>query len=310
MTRIVPTPGTSPSAGLRPFKNKPSKLVSEASSSKQNVPVSRGTSSTSSRQQLLRGFRSLGIDYRELGVKAETTLDSRIEKRRLQKLRQQQNNLEQILKLALNYAPDRSGNEDLDLDWLQNFTSQAENISNPGMQQLWSRILATESAKPGSFSLRTLAILRQLTSREADILRRAQGLTGFDSSNHSNKLITGYYRRPNLFTWLTLDTPTQLNIAKAGMSYPDLLTLSDLGVLYPSTIESSEMAKGQQIELQYSGGRKLQMVAQRSALVLTYYKFTAQGDELLRLLPPAAPGVYLELIAEHCSRDFVVTSSS
>lgn len=302
MTRIMPTSAIE----LKPIKRKPT----ETSSIKASAPSTRGKLSKSSREQLLRGFRSLGLDYRELAMKAETTLDSRIEKRRLKKLRQQQSNLEQILKLALNYAPDRSTNEELDLDWLQNFTSQAENISNPGMQQLWSRILATESAKPGSFSLRTLAILRQLTNREADILRRAHGLTGFDANNHSNKLITGYYRRPNLFTWLTLDTPTQLNIAKAGLNYPDLLTLSDLGVLYPSAIESSEMAKGQHIELHYSGGRKLQMVAQRSALVLTYYKFTPQGDELLRLLPPTAPVAYLELLAEHCSRDFVVTGNS
>ena len=308
MSRINPSAGIPSGGPLKRVDAKSPKPVTEAAPANKSTSVSRGKSAASSRDQLLRGFRSLGVDYRQIGMKSDTPLDTRIEKRRLQKLRRQQNNLEHILKLALDYAPARSGHDDLDLDWLENFTTQAQDISNPAMQQLWSRILAAESAKPGSFSLRTLATLRQLTTREADVLRRAQGLTGLDQHHLSYKIITGYYRRPSLFTWLTLDKPTQLNIAKVGISYPDLLTLSDLGVLYPSAIESAEMAKGQTIELQYSG-RKLQLVAQRSALVLTYYKFTAQGEELLRLLPPAAPDAYLELIGEHYSRDFAITNS-
>lgn len=308
MTRINPGSGVRPSRAVRPAQSGQTKAISEVTTVNKSTADHRGKSSASSREQLLRGFRNLGVDYRQLGIKSDSTLDSRIEKRRLQELRRQQNNLERIMKLALDYAPDRASNDDLDLDWLQNFTSHAQDISNPAMHQLWSRILATESAKPGSFSLRTLSTLRQLTSREADVLRRAHGLTGFDASNHSFKIMTGYYRRPNLFTWLTLNKPIQLNIAKVGLSYPDLLTLSDLGVLYPSAIESAEIGKNQTVELNYAG-RKLRMQAQSSALVLTYYKFTAQGEELLRLLPAVSHSGYLDLVEEHCSRDFAISLS-
>lgn len=278
--------------------------VKKPSDSKANKAESSHTKvATSSRQQLIRGFRNLGIDYRQLGIKNETTLDSRLEQRRLQELRRRQVNLEQIFKLALDFAPDRASHDPLDLDWLNTFSQHAQEISNPAMQQLWSRILASESSRPGSFSIRTLTTLRQLTSREAEVLRRAQNLTAYDTSHGSYKILTGYYKRPSLFTWVTLEKPVQLNIAKTGLSYPDLLTLSDLGVLYPSAIESSELNKGQAFEVQF-GSQKVTMQTQRNAIVLTYYKYTSQGEELLRLLPGGDHKGYIELLEEHCSKDF------
>lgn len=271
--------------------------------------VERGYGTASSRDDLLKGFKSLGIDYRDISAGAEVPLRQRVKKREQSDLCRRQTNLEKILKLALDYAPNKLNNENIDLDWLQSFSNQAENISNPAMQKLWAKILASEGAKPGSFSLRSLAILRLLTSREADVLRRAQSLTGYDSQQRSYKIITGYYRRPSLFTWLTLDKPVAFNIAKAGMSYPDLLTLSDLGILYPSAIESGELPRGQEVTINY-GGERMQLISQRNGLVLTYYKYTAQGEELLRLIPPSSQQRYLQLIEEGLARDFSLQKQS
>ncbi|RUO27944.1 TIGR03899 family protein [Aliidiomarina sedimenti] len=257
----------------------------------------------SSRDQLVRSFRCLGINYQELGMSSETTVQSRLKSRLQQRERRRQDNLERIFKQALDFAPDKMSGDELDLDWLQSFVAQAEDISNPSMQKLWAKILASESARPGSFSLRSITTLRQLTSREADVLRRAQGLTAYDPLHLSYKIITGYYRRPSLFTYLTLDKPVQLNIARAGLSYPDLLTLSQLDIMYPSTIESGELTKGQSIKLNY-GEKVLELTAQRRGLVMTYHKFTAQGEELLKLIPSAPQTPYLGLVEDHFSRDF------
>ncbi|MCL5049796.1 MAG: TIGR03899 family protein [Firmicutes bacterium] len=303
MTKISSTSATGQIKAVSKVAS-PAKSTQTGSATTNTVrPASKP--SASSREQLVRGFRSLGLDYRQLGMKSDTPLDARIDKRFKQQRRREQSNIEQIFKLALDFAPDNRPNESLDLDWLHTFIQHAQQISNPAMQQLWSRILASESARPGSFSIRTLTTLRQLTSREADVLRRAYSVTGHDVQQGSYKILTGYYRKPTVFTWLTLDKPTVVNIAKAGFSYPDILLLSELGVLYPSAIESSELHKGQSVTMQF-GSKRMRLNAERNGLVLTYYKFTPQGEELLRLLPAGSHDTYLGLLQEHCTKDFAV----
>ena len=219
--------------------------------------------------------------------------------------RRAQHNIETIFKIALDYAPATTTHDNLDLDWLTIFIDHAQQISNASMQQLWARILAAESSKPGSFAVRTLKILHRLTTRDADVLTRAQSLSAYDLQHNSYKIITGYYRKPTIFTWVTLDHIAPLNIARAGLSYPDLLTLSDLGVLYPTAIESAELPVGDKLAFQF-GSTRLQLQPKRRSLVTTYYKYTAQGEELLRLLPSANHEPFIQLLTDYCSKDFMV----
>lgn len=55
----------------------------------------------------------------------------------------------------------------VDPDWISNFFDNVSRISNEQMQFLWSRILAGEVKQPNSFSLRTLNVLKTLTSEDA-----------------------------------------------------------------------------------------------------------------------------------------------
>ncbi|MEI8649773.1 DUF2806 domain-containing protein [Paraglaciecola sp. Hal342] len=68
-------------------------------------------------------------------------------------------------------------NERLDPDWFYNFVNMAEEIHSPAMQELWGKIFAVETNRPGSFSLRTLLILKQLTHKDAQTFRRAVSLS-------------------------------------------------------------------------------------------------------------------------------------
>lgn len=62
--------------------------------------------------------------------------------------------------------------EEFDFDWFVRFFDSAGNIRNEEMQELWAKILAGEVRKPGSFSLRTLEKLRNMTQKEAELFRR------------------------------------------------------------------------------------------------------------------------------------------
>ena len=54
-------------------------------------------------------------------------------------------------------------------DWLMRFFDAVGNISNENLQQLWGKVLANEIAKPKACSLRTLDMIRNMSSEEANI---------------------------------------------------------------------------------------------------------------------------------------------
>ena len=53
-------------------------------------------------------------------------------------------------------------------EWVSRFFDIAAGITTEQLQYLWGRILAGEIKQPGSFSLRTLDVLRNLSRKEAE----------------------------------------------------------------------------------------------------------------------------------------------
>lgn len=58
-------------------------------------------------------------------------------------------------------------NQALNPDWTARFFDGAQDVSSEELQKLWGKILAGEIKAPGQTSLRTLAILRDMTQQEA-----------------------------------------------------------------------------------------------------------------------------------------------
>ena len=63
-----------------------------------------------------------------------------------------------------------------DPDWTARFFDCVQDVSSEDMQKLWSKVLSGEVESPGRTSLRTLDILKNMTSRDA---RKFQDLCGF-----------------------------------------------------------------------------------------------------------------------------------
>lgn len=57
------------------------------------------------------------------------------------------------------------------LDWFVRFFEDAGNIGDEQMQELWAKVLAGEIDHPGTFSLRALDVLRNLSREEAEVLQ-------------------------------------------------------------------------------------------------------------------------------------------
>lgn len=68
---------------------------------------------------------------------------------------------------------EKVSNEPVSQDWTNRLFSIIEDISDDTLQELWGQILAGEIKKPKSYSLRTLDLLKNITTEEANIFINA-----------------------------------------------------------------------------------------------------------------------------------------
>ncbi|MBT3305883.1 MAG: DUF2806 domain-containing protein [Alphaproteobacteria bacterium] len=91
----------------------------------------------------------------------------------------QQENLESILREALEFSQTHENSADPKLsekeindDWMSEFVDLAKNTSEERMRKVWGRVLANETAEPGSFSMRSLFILKTMSYEDAMAFQR------------------------------------------------------------------------------------------------------------------------------------------
>ncbi|GCD13077.1 DUF2806 domain-containing protein [Clostridium tagluense] len=102
----------------------------------------------------------------ELAIRTQTRLQ-------LQELQKQQN-----IESVISHAYEELGTEEtvssepVDTDWATRLFSIAGEVSNEDLQLLWGKVLSGEVKQPGSYSLRTLDRLRNLSKEEAELFSR------------------------------------------------------------------------------------------------------------------------------------------
>lgn len=226
---------------------------------------------------------------------AGLTLAQRAERRLQMQRERQQQNLERIMALALEYCPEHVSAQDIDPDWFQQFCELILDISNQSMQQLWAKILAGEIASPGKFSLKTLHTLKRMSYKEALALQQAANLSCRTRQDPTARIYFGYIHRPSLWRLLTGRSRAVLNLSQFGLSYTQILSLVDIGLLHSSEIESGELPVGQALQWQYQQLSVTGTINSKN-VVLQYYKYTASGAELLPLLSSQPNQQYLDAL--------------
>jgi uncharacterized repeat protein (TIGR03899 family) len=132
-------------------------------------------------------------------------------------LRRQQN-IESIVGDALHYLPETVSEERPDEDWVVQFFENCQDVSNKEMQSLWAKLLAGEVSRPGSYSPRTLHLIKLLRKADADLF------------THFCNYAWGYKEDGPLIMHLwTKDTDTLLE--SKGLPYDSVLHLSSLGLI-------------------------------------------------------------------------------
>jgi uncharacterized repeat protein (TIGR03899 family) len=261
--------------------------VSAAKTQSENV-VNR----QSSQKRIVNWFSQAGIQEGSSYLKSSTS-NEKIKRKNELLAQRKLINLENILGRALDFCLDDGKEEELDPDWFFSFVKMAEEIFSPTMQELWGKIFAVETARPGSFSLKTLGLLRQLTQKDAQIFHNAVNLTSKRKGDSTPKLLLGYYQKTSLWSFFSSNKEHRLNLAEFGLGYTDILSLTDLGLIYHSEIESGELPIGISAEWRCAG-QTLVLSAKRSGTTLVYYKFTPTGAELCKLVTRKRQDTYVK----------------
>ena len=239
----------------------------------------------------------------EYSVQSNNSALKRALKRlQLQKI-QRQINIEAIMAGALSLCPDVISKGRPDPDWLEHFIALAEDITNQAMQTLWAKILVGETLSPGTFSIKSLQTLKQMTQKEANALQKCGPLCGFVEHEGSYLIMLGYYKKPSFFDLLRKGNKESINLAQSGLSFPNILTLMDIGLMYRKEIESPSLKQGQSFSLSFQN-QKLTLTAKSNELVLGYYKLTQTGEELKRLITAPVNKQYKQLLEQAMQEEF------
>ena len=120
----------------------------------------------------------LSISYKKHGI-TMSSMDTddflvRSEHRALYQQVQKQKNIEAVAAHAYDELENHPDIPDTktDEDWETRFFRIVEDISSEKMQIIWGKILAGEIKHPGSFSLRTLDLIRNLSTAEAETFQK------------------------------------------------------------------------------------------------------------------------------------------
>jgi hypothetical protein len=202
-------------------------------------------------------------------------IETRAVERVLRREVRRQNNIESIVNKALPALPpaEMVSEEPVGQDWISLFFEGCQDISNEQMQQIWARILAGEVARPGRFAPRTLRLVHDLTTTDANLFASLCNFT-WDTPGSGILISKGIFA-----TILDRDAPY---ILQAGLNFDALTHLSSIGLIeFNPTDEMFLENLGPEFSLSYCGHlHKLKPNEAGLVLPIGHVLLTVAGKEL------------------------------
>ncbi|RJG42055.1 TIGR03899 family protein [Motilimonas pumila] len=270
------------------------------------APLNNDSGPASTQSKTVELANAYGVGAR-LTKEQPFNIAQRAKKRIAMEAIKKQENLEQIMLLAYQECNSDDAAGEVDPDWMTAYLRLAEEICGNNMKALWAKILAQEITSPGSFSVKSLETLKKMTQREAGVFQRCCNLSCMFSGDSGHKVITGYVRPPSSMQLFSRPDVAKLSLGKFRFPYSNILMLADLGLIYPSELESGEMQPGQELKLNCND-HMISLAANGKKLKLYYYKFTPVGNELASLIPAEMEAAYIKALTELLERNFQVAS--
>jgi uncharacterized repeat protein (TIGR03899 family) len=249
----------------------------------QQTPHKASVSDASTQRQLLNLIKQFSLEGGLLPANKQLPILERVELYQQATDVRRQKNLETIIQQALAFSSDDEVANKAEADWFSYFVSFAENISNPVMQGLWAKILVGEISRPGSYSFKTLEVFKNMSVIDAKLLAKLCSLSVKDKDNRSMRLISGAYKKPNFASIITGKKEFKIDLAEYGLNYSDLLALAESNIIFLQEAETRPLSKKDNYQFIYNG-TPFTLAYKTNDVSLTFYKFTAVGNELAQLI--------------------------
>ncbi len=132
-------------------------------------------------------------------------------------------NISGVVQKSLDLSADGNvSDHEPDHDWTARFFNYVQDVSSEEMQLLWAKVLAGEADRPGSTSIRALAILRDLDKQTAGVFRRLVSLSV--SVGEDDQIVD--CRVPSLH-----GTAGSNSLQEYGLSFGQLNSLNEHGLI-------------------------------------------------------------------------------
>lgn len=202
-------------------------------------------------------------------IRADTDqeiMDRVADRLRAREIRRQAN-IETITEQAAKLPPpDRSSEEAVSQDWTTRFFEDCQDVSEPQLQAIWSGILAGEIARPRSFHVKTLHVLRDMGKDD---------LTSFSTLGRLTWFVPGAGFAPIV--------PADNNVAlrQIGLHLSSLSQLEHLGLILLQPL-GVNVPKQLEMHPQYCGKAYSHYAPRELDFPIGIVSYTAAGLQLLR----------------------------
>lgn len=206
--------------------------------------------------------RKAKAEAKVLKIEAEaqfalTEIQSRGLERMIKQEERKQLNYENIVAGAIDFLADSAEPENIDNDWLAYFFEQCGSVSDEDIQVLWSKILAAESEKSGSFSKRTLQFVATMSKDDAIMITE---LCQFQLELHDDTIVYVPNLNVSKFCGTSLNFSKYQQLQAIGFvnigsqsfhihSLPDEFTVKYFGNEFSMTPHSKDANRGGEVEI-------------------------------------------------------------
>src|SRR5260221_4714448 len=168
-------------------------------------------------------------------------------------------------------------------DWVSRYIESASQVTDENMQQLWGRILAGEIKKPGSFSLRTLAVVSNLVEAEA-------------------KFFEQFAKHAVMWKWLGFIPVVESEFLRTqNVSTATVRILSGCGLAAETPASVNLIQPSEELGAFFYGQNRMVYVRQKSPPVTVAHNcwtLTTAGLELAKLIERQGAPENLQLLVE------------
>lgn len=217
-----------------------------------------------------------------------TESDIRIYNRLMAQERNRQKNIDDVVDIAVNQLKGEKEvpQDKVKADWATRFFNTVQDISDEEMKLIWGKLLAGEIKAPGSYSLRAIELLKNLTSEEALLFTEASKLA---------------LKRAREIVIIQSDSINN----DYGLTFDKILTLTDAGLLKPiidTAIDLEPLNGADGVVFTY-GNYAVKAIVKSEAEIVSYI-YTTAGSQIYKLIDnPEVNLDYLKRVLKSVSND-------